>query len=140
MKFSGLFYSLLTALLWGMASILDKLGLAKASPIIAVTLRSLAICVASFIIIIFSKKISFFTALDLKSVIFISLAGILSGLVGQWFYFRALSQWEASRVVPVVGSYPLFAFLLSVIFLSEPITIKKIVGTIFVISGIILLY
>ncbi|MBI4650228.1 hypothetical protein HY745_02875 [Candidatus Desantisbacteria bacterium] len=52
MKLSGLFYSLLTALLWGMASILDKLGLAKASPIVAVTLRSLAVCIASFIAMI----------------------------------------------------------------------------------------
>lgn len=136
---TGFIYSLITALLWAVAAVFDKLGLVKASPIVAVTLRSLTVSVLAFTTLLFVRKTPEIGQLDLKSIIFIAGGGILAGLLGQWTYFQALQNWEASRVVPVAGSYPLFAFILSVAFLSEPVTLKKISGTILVILGVILL-
>ncbi|MEW6088170.1 MAG: EamA family transporter [bacterium] len=139
MKSAGFIYSLVTALIWASAAICDKIAMTKASPIVAVTVRSFTVSVFAFSLLLYSKKTTQPFTLDLKTIFFIALAGILAGLIGQWTYFKALQNWEASRVVPVAGSYPLFAFIFSTILLSEPVTIKKISGTILVILGVILL-
>jgi transporter family protein len=67
------------------------------------------------------------------------IGGLLGGMIGQIFYFKSLQTWEASRAVPIAGSYPLFTFLLSFLILKEPITATKVLGILSVIAGLYLL-
>jgi len=60
-------------------------------------------------------------------------------LLGLFLYYRALGSAEASKVVPFCASYPLFAAVLSMAFLSEPVTPTKLAGTAMVVSGVWLL-
>ena len=76
---------------------------------------------------------------DARSWFFIILSGMFSGLLGQWTYYKALKYAEASRVVPIVGGYPLVAFALAVLLLGESITAQKLCGVMLVVGGIVLL-
>jgi transporter family protein len=67
------------------------------------------------------------------------MSGMFSGLLGQWTYYKALKYAEASRVVPIVGGYPLIAFALAVLLLGESITAQKLGGAALVVAGIVLL-
>jgi transporter family protein len=67
------------------------------------------------------------------------MSGIVAGLLGMWSYFSAMKYWEASRVVPIVGAYPLFAFLFSLHLLGEQLTLQKGIGVILIVGGVILL-
>ena len=66
------------------------------------------------------------------------LAGLLF-LATLVFWYKALHQSEATRVVPVVGALiPIFSFLLSYIFLGESLTERNLLAFIILILGGIL--
>jgi transporter family protein len=139
MGWHGFLFALLTALLWGIAPVFEKSALLKISPLAGVTLRSISIAVIFSVIILSGGYQKELFRIDSKTFALIVCGGIISGLIGQWTYFHALKYWKASRVVPIVGIYPLFAFIFSLTFLGERLTIEKGIGVFLVVLGIILL-
>lgn len=134
-------WALLTALVWGIVPILEKLGLQKVQPDTGLFLRSLGVIIGGAILLIFkftSLKIEL-SAVSAKTVFFLILGGFLASFIAQLFFYRALKLGEVSRVVPIASVYPLIAFLLALIFLNEKITITKTLGLCFVLLGILLL-
>ncbi|RKX63498.1 MAG: hypothetical protein DRP34_01850 [Thermodesulfobacteriota bacterium] len=55
-------------------------------------------------------------------------------------YFSLLKAKNASQIVPLTSTYPLVATFLAIIFLKEELTLFKILGTIFIVVGIYLLF
>ena len=139
MSYQAFFFALLTALLWGAATVLDKLALARLQPLVGVAVRSVAISLAACVALTATLRERAWQGIDARSWLFIILSGICSGLLGQWTYYKALKYAEASRVVPVVGGYPLVAFVLAVAVLGESITAQKLGGCVLVVAGIALL-
>ncbi len=68
------------------------------------------------------------------------LAGVASGC-GIWSSFLALSMAPVVIVSPVQSTSPLFALLSAWLFLGrlETITFRLVLGTIFVVAGVILI-
>jgi transporter family protein len=132
----AIIFALLTALFWGIAPLFEKLGLVKAQPITALTIRNIVIASSLILIITLSGQMTEIVTRDLKTIFFIILGGLLGGLLGMITYFYALKLGEASRVVPIVASYPLIAAILSIIFLGELLTLPKIIGAIFIVIGV----
>ena len=54
-------------------------------------------------------------------------------------FFLALSKGDASAVVPTSSAYPVIALIGSAIFLSESITVPKVIGTLLVIAGVVVI-
>ena len=54
-------------------------------------------------------------------------------------FFYALSKGDASVVVPTTSAYPVIALIGGVIFLSESITVPKVIGTLLVIAGVVVI-
>jgi transporter family protein len=135
----GLAYALLAALLWGSAPVLEKLGLVKISPLAGLAIRTITITVILVVIALFTDMAKEIVRVDSRSLFFLVVSGIIAGLLGMLAYFKALKCWEASRVVPIVGAYPLFAFLFALLFLGEKLTLQKALGVLLVVSGVFLL-
>jgi len=135
----GFFFALLTAILWGLSPVFEKTALLRISPLAGAGLRSLSIAAIFLIILLAGGYHRELFRVDPKTITLIVCGGIISGLIGQWTYFSALKHWEASRVVPIVGTYPLFALTFSLIFLGEQLTWQKGTGIFLVILGVILL-
>ncbi len=135
----GLAYALLAALLWGSAPVLEKLGLVKISPLAGLAIRTVTIAIILVVIAFFTDLTKEIVSVDSKSLFFLVVSGIIAGLLGMWSYFKALKCGEASRVVPIVGAYPLFAFLFALLFLGEKLTLQKALGVLLVVSGVFLL-
>lgn len=135
----GLLYALLAAFLWGLAPVFEKLGLIKISPLSGLTIRTTAITIILLIIVFLANSGKEIVNVDFKTFVYLVVSGIIAGLLGMWSYFKALKYWESSRVVPIVGAYPLFAFILSLILLGEKITLQKVIGVILIVSGVVLL-
>lgn len=67
------------------------------------------------------------------------LAGLLF-LVTLIFWYKALHQSEASRVVPIVGALvPVFSFILSFVFLGETLNQQQLIAFIFLVCGGVLI-
>lgn len=131
-------FAFLTALCWGAAPILGKMGLAKLPPFLALSLRSFTISIILLAAGLISGNFKNLQV-DARSFIFIAAEGIMASLLGQLAYYYALKNSEASKVVPVSSSFPLITLALAFLFLNESITLKKILGTMLVILGIILI-
>lgn len=56
-------------------------------------------------------------------------------LAALYFYYRAMGEGEASRVVPLCASYPLLTFLVSSVALKEPVSAAKLAGTAMIVGG-----
>ena len=54
-------------------------------------------------------------------------------------FFYALSKGDASVVVPATSAYPVIALAGGAIFLSESITVPKVIGTLLVIAGVVVI-
>jgi len=132
----GFIYALLVMVCWGLAPIFAKTGLAKLPPLTAVVIRNTFIAIMFLSVFFLSGHAKTLFSSDIRSVVLILIEASLAGLIGQFFYYKAVKVWEASRVVPIVGAYPLVSFIIAVIFLSEKITLAKLLGVVFVVIGV----
>lgn len=131
-----LYYSLVAMLFYGIAPLFAKAGLSGMSPIQAMALRSLVVCIALYAGILLSGQGWMFTGLKLKGILFISLEALCAGLVGHLAYFAAMKAGQASRVVPIVSAFPLIAFMGAVFFFSEKVTAAKVAGIPCIVAGV----
>ena len=137
---SAFYWAILTALVWGTAPLLEKMGIMKIEPLPGLFLRTFGVMFGIALLLLFKFSVvkQAFAAKP-QTILFIMLGGFLASFVGQLFFYRALKLGEVSKVVPVAATYPIVAFILGVIFLSEKITLMKVSGVALVISGILLL-
>ena len=136
MKLDVIFFLILTALLWGITPVLEKIGLGKTDPITGVAIRSVAVTVALIFYLIFTGKISQVFRVDAKTVAIFSATGIMAGLLGMITYFIALKKGATSEIVPIAAAYPLVTVVLSILILGEHVTALRFAGTFFIIFGI----
>ncbi|SDX47408.1 transporter family protein [Marininema mesophilum] len=132
-------YALLAACCFGIAPIFEKLGLVRTDPTMALFLRATVTTLLVTFYLGWNMKSSVWEFPDMKSLIYVLLGGVFGVLFAQYFYFKALEIGEIGKVMAVVGSFPVLAFLLSVIIFGEAITLGKVGGIVLVAAGIFLL-
>jgi len=141
MSKEAFFWSIVTALIWGVVPIFEKLGLAKLSPSSGLFIRCVGVIIGAIMLMSFKFNIikSDLANTSFKSIIFILLGGFLASFLAQMFFYRALKTGDASRVVPIAAAYPFMTFILALIFLGEKFTMSKFIGLCFILFGIVLL-
>jgi len=136
-KMKAFMWALLAALSWGIAPILEKIGLVKVAPISGLMVRILGVLVGGIILFCcYPAGLKEIGNYNLKAIICIVAGGIIASVVGQLFFYHALKLGEASKVVSIAAIYPLIAFILSIFVLQESVTFSKIVGIILIVSGV----
>lgn len=130
--------ALLVAFMWGINPIMEKLSLAKATPLTVLTLRFIMTSIVLTFISFYTGQFQEFNKLDSKTYFLIIIPAILAGL-GLYIYFIALSKGESSKVVPIVATFPLFTAIYAFLILKENITIPKLIGICLIVCGLIIL-
>lgn len=130
-------FAMTTAVLWGMAPVFDKMGLGKATPAAALSVRTATVAVGLLAFVLMSGGWRQVTSLDHKTVAYIAFGALAGGFAGQLTYYYALKLGDASRVVPLAATYPFVAAIVSVIFLKEPVTPGKVIGAVFIVLGVV---
>ncbi|MDD3521055.1 MAG: EamA family transporter [Actinomycetota bacterium] len=138
-KVSPYLLAIISMFFWGMAPIFGKLGLEKTNPYIAFAIRCFVIAAIMLIVILIKGDFRELAKVDLKSFAFISLEGIFATLIGHFAYYYALKIGETSKVVPITSAFPLITVVISIMFLSEKLTLYKGSGIILIIAGVLLL-
>ena len=140
MEKKALIFSLLTALIWGLAPAFEKMGLkGRLDPYIGVVLRTLPIAFIGVVGLVALGKTKGLGTIEPRSAIYVMIGGFLAGFLGQITFYHALKSGEASMVVPLAAIYPMFALFIAVLFLGESFTWYKLAGILFIITGIALL-
>ncbi|WP_457601339.1 EamA family transporter [Hydrogenivirga sp.] len=130
-------FALLSALVWGTAPLIFKLGLrGDIPPLVGIFFHNLtAAAFALMSMLLLRESFSY----PLRDVAIISLGGFVSGFLGLLLYYKAIKVGEVSVVAPIVASSPLWASLFAFILLGETLTPLKLVGTILVVTGVALI-
>lgn len=130
-------YALASAFFASLTAIFGKIGVAKINSDLATLIRTIVIFFVLLLIISVKKVWIMPENLSTKSVVFLILSGIATGL--SWmFYYRALQIGEASRVAPIDKLSVAFTVLFALLFLGEPFSWKILVGAFLILSGSIL--
>ena len=129
-------FSLSAAFCRATISIIDKYVLTKwiKNPLIPVMMIGIIGLFGSFVVYFFRG----FAPLSNFNV-FLSLAAGFLYILTAVFYFKALKEEEASRIVPLSSLSPLFILIFAGIFLGEVFTPIKYLGIILLIAGAILI-
>ncbi len=134
------YWAILTALTWGLAPILEKLGLAKIPVWPGLFFRTMGVFVGCFLLVLFKFDEIKQGICSLPSGWYYLLAGgLCASIVGQIFFYNALKTGEASKMIPLAGAYPLLSFILGLIVFKEHLTLAKALGVGCVVLGVFLL-
>ena len=136
---SAFLWALLTACIWGVVPLMEKVGLGSASPTLGVFVRSLGVVIGLVVFSLFSSPWQALRSLSWPSIVLLAGGGLLASFVGQWAFYHALKSGALSQVTPVAGAYPLVAALMGWLVLREPLTLPRAVGVVCVVAGVMLL-
>ncbi len=135
----GVWFALLSALLWGVNGVILKVGLGGVDRLVG-TYITVGIS-AVFLLILATYRSDFHILSDVsaKSVIFLSLGGIFQYTLGRTFAYSSIQAIGSSRAYPITSSRILFSALLGVLVLGEKMGWLLAFGTILVFAGIFIL-
>ncbi|MCH2310476.1 MAG: EamA family transporter [SAR202 cluster bacterium] len=134
----GVIYAVISAFMYSLAAVIGKqLTEDIASPLVISSFSLLFGLLVTFVVMA-PKAIKEIGQTPIKNWTTIVIAGLCSSC-GVMFYFLSLSSAPVVVVTPIISIYPLITIVLAFLFLKgiETISLRTILGTILVISGII---
>ncbi len=135
----GVLLGLSTAWVWGTTSLLVKVMAARVG---SLSFNAFRMAVSSLFIL---ALLPFYGGLDALgqlspvSMLALAFSAIIGIGVGDTLYFWSIGRIGASRALPISGIYPLFAWVVAVPLLGEPVTGSALLGTAIVLVGVYLL-
>lgn len=144
------YVALLTGICWGIGSFYGKRGMKKTniSPYVGITLRSITSLILLLITVFALGPILFesniiselhwivLNELDQFFLILI-FEGVIAGFFGMMFYYMAIRKGDLSLVMPLAFSSPFWGTLLAILWQTETLTIQRITGMTFILTGIV---
>lgn len=135
---SWITYALLSAIFASLTAILAKIGIKDINSNLATAIRTIVILIFAWGIVFFQGTYKNIGHISKTSLIFLILSGIATG--ASWlFYFKALQIGEASKVAPIDKISLVFTVILAALILKEKVTTLKLLGTILMAVGAIII-
>ena len=132
------YYAIASAVFAALTAILAKVGLKDVNSNLATAIRTTVVLFLSWAIVLFSGKMEYFKALNAKSVSFLIASGLATGF--SWlFYFKALQEGDAARVVPIDKLSVVLVVIFGIVFLHEKFTWQLAVGISLIFAGTLFL-
>ena len=133
-----LFYAVLSAVFASLTSILGKIGISGVDSNLGTAIRTIIVLIMAWVMVFVTKKQDELKKIDGKSMVFICLSGLTTGL--SWLcYYKALQDGQASIVVPIDKLSILVTVAFSYIVLKERLTKKSFAGLAMITAGTLML-
>lgn len=127
-----LIYALISSFFAGITSILAKCGINKTDSTVATALRTIVVCIFSWLLV---KDITY---IETKTLVFLILSGLSTG--SSWLcYYKALQLGDINKVVPIDKSSIVLTIILASMFLNEGISLIKFISIILIGLGTLLM-
>lgn len=133
-----LVWAILSAVFAALTSVLGKIGISDIDSTLGTAIRTFVVLIMSWIVVCVSKSQSGIKNITLRTLVFLVLSGIATGL--SWLcYYKALQGGQASVVVPIDKLSILVTIAFSYIVLGERLTKKSFCGLALLVCGTLLL-
>jgi transporter family protein len=127
-------FALLSALFAALTAILAKIGIQDVNSNVATAVRTIVVLIMSWAVVFITGKHNEVLTIGHKNLLFLVLSGIVTGL--SWLcYYRALQIGEASKVIPIDKFSLVIGMVLAFAILKETVTLKTVIGGIFITIG-----
>ena len=127
-------YALLSAFFAALVSILAKIGIENVNSNLATAVRTVVVLVMAWGIVFITGKHHEITNISQKSLLFLILSGLATGL--SWlFYYKALQMGDASKVVPIDKFSVVISIVMAFLILGEAVSIKTVIGGVLITAG-----
>lgn len=127
-------YALLSAFFAAVTSILAKIGIESVNSNLATAIRTIVVLIMAWGIVFVTGKQNEIHNISQRSMLFILLSGIATGL--SWlFYYKALQIGEVSKVVPIDKFSVVISMVMAFLILKETIELKTVIGGILITAG-----
>ena len=134
----GILFAGLAAVSWGAGAIFARLGL-QYMRVTTGTLLSLivGIVVLSVPVLLFYRD----NVLALPAIAFLWFlaVGVLNFPIGRLLNYNSINLAGVARAMPILSTGPLFAVALAVLFTGEHLTLPLLIGTVAIVTGIVLI-
>lgn len=135
---SWVIYGLLSALFASLVAIFGKLGISGIDTTLATTLRSIIMAAFLVVVALATNRLHGLDTITTRTWWYIGAAGIAGAL--SWLcYFFALKNGPASSVAALDRLSVVFVVILAALFISEKLTLYKLLGSALVVVGAILI-
>jgi drug/metabolite transporter (DMT)-like permease len=135
----GILFGLVSASLWATTSLAVKAQSARVDTLSFNAFRMVIGALFFLALLPFFGGWNAVTGLSSGSLTALSVSIICGAVIGDSLYFWSMTQIGASRAMPISGIYPLFTWALAVPILGETVTMRALLGTIFVLVGLTLI-
>lgn len=137
-KSDWLIWAVLSAVFAALTSILGKIGISGIDSTLGTAIRTFVVLIMAWVVVFVSKSQSDMKNITAKTLLFLVLSGITTGL--SWLcYYRALQDGPASVVVPIDKLSILVTVIFSYVVLKEKLTKKSLFGLFLLVLGTLLL-
>ena len=127
-------YAFLSAFFAALTSIFAKIGIQDINSNLATALRTIVVLFMAWAVVFIGGTQTGIAHISPKNIVFLALSGLATGF--SWLcYCRALQIGEASKVIPIDKLSLVIGMVLAFAVLKETITIKTIIGGVFITIG-----
>jgi len=131
-------YALLSAFFAALTAIFAKIGIANVNTNLATAVRTVVILVIAWGIVLARGEQKTLASLSKHNLFFLVISGVATGL--SWiFYFKALQIGKVAQVASVDKLSVALAIIFSIVFLKEVVSVKVIVGALFIVAGTVII-
>ena len=132
------FFAIGSAFFAGLTAILGKLGVEGINSNLATFIRTIVVLLVTAGIISARNEWQLPQHIAAKPFTFLILSGVATGL--SWLcYYSAFQMASASWVAPIDKLSVVIAIILGVVLLGEPLSMKLIMGSLLIVSGVLIL-
>ncbi len=131
-------FAIASAFFAGLTAVFGKVGVADINSNLATLVRTLVILAMTSLIISWRSEWEPLNKLSGRSVLFLCLSGVATGL--SWLcYYRALQLGPASRVAPVDKLSVVFVIVLAFLFYTSRSVVRVLSGGALIVAGAVML-
>jgi drug/metabolite transporter (DMT)-like permease len=130
----GIPLALLTALLWGLSTVLLKAGLNHLTPIQVNSARLPFVTIILYTTWVFSGKRA--KKMSMSALLLIASTGLFSMGLGSLLYLIALARIGPSKTSTLISTSPVFSLIMALVFLKEKISLRLALGVGLCIAGV----
>lgn len=132
--------ALVPAVLWGFGPILDKRGMDAGGGSLQAALVVVVVDSALYwLALVIQSWPNPFAGLTVRLVALFTLAGLFGTAMGRIFVFAGVARVGASINSAGISARPLFATILAIAFLGEPVGVLTILGVFVLVAGLVAL-
>jgi|GEM_PF-2398790 len=135
----GILFSFLAALFFSLSHITVRKGVVKLGVSSGTIIMLLAGTISTLIIALIQEGVEILTPLNLTSILFFAMGGVIHFLGGWGFQNASASRIGPTRLSAMTGSTPVFATILAFISLNQVVNIYILAGIFLIVVGILVI-